>query len=77
MKLYILMSGQIGDCQGYPHAAFKSKKDVRKYIKKHHPYIRGINRMEPNELYWEDELGSWFRCDDEIHLIKDIDAWRE
>jgi len=69
MKIHILMTGLRGDCQGYPQAAFKTKKDLKRYVKKEYPEARGINRMEPNELYWEDEQGRWFRCDDQIELV--------
>lgn len=68
-KIYILMSGLKGDCQGYPEAAFKSKSDLRKYIKTNHPDSKGTNRMYKDELYWECEIG-WLRCDDEILFLQ-------
>jgi hypothetical protein len=62
IKLFVLMVGSIGDSQGYPLAAFKTKSDLRKFVKYEYPEAKGTNRMEPNELYWEDDI-EWLRCD--------------
>lgn len=70
MKIHILMTGLRGDCQGYPEAAFKTKKALREFMRKEFPEARGTNRMEPNELYWEDEHGGWARCDTQIELVE-------
>ncbi len=68
-KLFVLMAGLTGDAQGYPVAAFKTKSDLRKFVKNEYPDARGTNRMEPNEMYWEDSSG-WVKCDDTIPLIQ-------
>lgn len=70
MKIHILMTGLRGNYHGYPEAAFKTKKALRNYIKSEFPEARGVNRMEPGELYWEDESGWWAKCDTQIDLIQ-------
>lgn len=62
IKLFVLMVGSIGDSQGYPLAAFKTKSDLRKFVKYEYPEAKGTNRIKPNELYWEDDI-EWLRCD--------------
>jgi hypothetical protein len=37
-----------------PEAAFKTKKAMMAFIKQEYPDARGTNRMEKNELYWEE-----------------------
>lgn len=69
IKLFVLMVGIRGDAQGYPLAAFKTKSDLRKFVKYEYPEARGTNRIEPNELYWEDDV-EWLRCDDTIPLLQ-------
>lgn len=70
MKVYILFHGWRNNCNGYPVAAFKSKKAVRDYVVKKFPDMKGTQRLEPNEMYWQSE-DYWLRCEDErINLIE-------
>jgi len=69
IKLFVLMVGIRGDAQGYPLAAFKTKSDLRKFVKYEYPEAKGTNRIEPNELYWEDDI-EWLRCDDTTPLLQ-------
>lgn len=69
-KVFVLMGGLVGDAQGYPIAVFKTKKDLRKFVKSEYPEVRGTNRMEPNELYWEDDNLGWLKCDDIAPLLQ-------
>lgn len=69
IKLFVLMAGTVGDAQGYPIAVFKTKKDLRKFVKSEYPEAKGTNRIEPNEMYWEDDTG-WLKCDDIIPLLQ-------
>jgi len=62
IKLFVLMIGSIGDSQGYPLAVFKTKSDLRKFVKYEYPEAKGTNRIKPNDLYWEDDI-EWLRCD--------------
>jgi hypothetical protein len=55
MKIYILSSGFIECNNDLPEAAFKTKKAMLKYIKENYPNAKGLNRMEKNENYWEDD----------------------
>jgi hypothetical protein len=38
-------------------------------VKYEYPEAKGTNRMEPNELYWEHDIG-WLKCDDIIPLLQ-------
>jgi hypothetical protein len=67
MKIYILLNAFKGDGRGLPEAAFKTKKAMMAYIRKEFPDARGTNRMEKNELYWEDET-MWYNAETiELH----------
>jgi hypothetical protein len=68
MKIYILFSGHISCDKGSPIAAFKTKKALREFVREEYPDARGPNRMEKNEMYWEDECW-WIKCDDQIDLF--------
>jgi hypothetical protein len=68
-KVFVLMTGIVGDDQGYPIAVFKNKKDLRKFVKSEFPKAKGTNRIEPDEMYWENDLG-WFKCDDPTPLLQ-------
>ena len=50
-----------------PEAAFKTKKAMLKYIKENYPNAKGLNRMEKNENYWEDDT-MWLWAD-KIELL--------
>ena len=67
MKIYILSSGFLGCCGDLPEAAFKTKKTMLKYLKKKYPNAKGLNRMEKNENYWEDDT-MWLWAD-KIELL--------
>jgi len=67
MKIYILSSGIQGCSNDLPEAAFKTKKAMTSYIKKHYPNAIGKSRIEPDELYWEDE--SMWLWADKIKLL--------
>ena len=67
MKIYILSSNFKGNDRCLPDAAFKTKKSMMAYIRKEFPDARGTNRMEKNELYWEDET-MWYNAETiELH----------
>jgi hypothetical protein len=62
MEIYILSSAFKSNDRGLPDAAFKTKKALLAYIRKEFPDARGTNRMEKNELYWEDET-MWYNAE--------------
>jgi hypothetical protein len=64
MKIYILFQGWRNNCANHPIAAFRSKKSVRDYVRKNYPDYQGVQRMEPNQMYWQSEY-EWLRCEDE------------
>ena len=64
MKVYILFQGWRNNSNGSPIAAFRTKKSVRDYVKKNYPYYEGVCRVDPNEMYWQEEF-YWLKCEDE------------
>jgi hypothetical protein len=67
MKIYILFHGWRNNTNGYPIVAFRTKKALRGYVKRHHPDYKGVARIEPNEMYWQSEY-EWLKCED--HQVK-------
>ncbi len=64
MKVYILFQGWRNSSNGYPIAAFRTKKQLRKWVKDNYPDYKGIGRVDPNEMYWQEEF-YWLKCEDE------------
>ena len=52
--IYLLSTGFLSESRALPEAAFKTKKAMMAFIKQEYPDARGTNRMEKNELYWEE-----------------------
>ena len=71
MTIYVLSSAFKGSDRGLPDAAFKTKKALLAYIKREYPDAKGTNRMEKNELYWED--GSMWYNAEQIPFFSDIE----
>ena len=70
MKVYILFHGYRNNCNGYPVAAFKSKKSVREFVPKKYPEFQGKHRIEPSEMYWESG-SEWLKCEDyQVQVIE-------
>jgi len=69
MKVYILFQGNRNNSNGLPIAAFRTKKLVRDYVKKNYPDYEAIGRVDPNEMYWQEEF-NWLKC--EYETIKVI-----
>ena len=64
MKVYILFQGYRNNSNGLPIAAFRTKKQLRKWVKDNYPDYKGIARVNPNEMYWQEEF-YWLKCEDE------------
>lgn len=60
--IYVLSSAFKGSDRGLPDAAFTTKKAMLAYIKREYPEARGSNRMEKNEMYWEDDT-MWYNAE--------------
>jgi hypothetical protein len=64
MKIYILFQGYRNNSNGLPVAAFRTKKSVRDYVKDNYPDYKGVARVDPNKMYWQEEF-YWLKCEDE------------
>jgi hypothetical protein len=64
MKIYILFQGYRNNSNGLPIAAFRTKKQLRKWVKDNYPDYKGVGRVDPNEMYWQEEF-YWLKCEDE------------
>lgn len=70
MRVYILFHGYRNNTNGYPVAAFRAKKALRDFVRKHHPDYKGVARVEPNEMYWQSEY-EWMKAEDQtIEVIE-------
>ena len=64
MRVYILFHGYRNNTNGYPVAAFRTKKALRDFVRKHHPDYKGVARIDPNEMYWQSEY-EWMKAEDQ------------
>jgi hypothetical protein len=64
MKVYILFQGWRNNSNGHQIAAFRTKKQLRKWVKDNYPDYKGVGRVDPNEMYWQEEF-FWLKCEDE------------
>ena len=63
MRVYILFHGYRNNTNGYPVAAFRTKKALRDFVKKQPPF-KAVARIEPNEMYWQSEY-EWMKAEDQ------------
>lgn len=64
MKIYILFQGWRNNSNGCPIAAFRTKKQLRKWVKDKYPDYKVIGRVDPNEMYWQEEF-YWLKAENE------------
>lgn len=72
MKIYILFQGYRNNSNGGPIAAFRTKKQLRKWVKENYPTYEAIGRVDPNEMYWQEDF-YWLKCEDETIKVIDND----
>lgn len=42
----------------------KLEKQLRKWVKDNYPNYKGVGRVDPNEMYWQEDC-CWLNCEDE------------